>query len=162
MKRLSFNKQFLDDLLASRKQQTSRKKRKITYEVGEQIGINLPPMGGKISKQPIRKLTSTGKNCYWNNHLFWNTPCPVENSYFVYRLGIVTLTNIYEFKPIEHMSDSDHDEDFLDRWARADSFENRYEAAKWFCEAYGIDWMDKTYVVLQWKKWDKVSFYAED
>ena len=160
MKIRSFKAQFLDDLLSSKKQQTSFLKGKQAYKVGEQIGI-YNQLRVAVKNKPIRKLTEAGNRYYWNNHHFWNSPCPVENSYFAHKLGVVTLTNVYEFTPVQHLG-TDHGEDFLDRWAKLDDFKNFHDAVFWFIENVGMDWMDKTYDVLQWQGWDEVYFYAED
>jgi len=43
-----------------------------------------------------------------------------------------------------------------------DGFKSFGDANRWFTETYDSDWIDRTYVVQQWEKWDEVYFYAED
>ena len=160
MKVKSFNVEFLDDLLRSKKQQTSWLSGKQIYEVGEQIAI-YNQMELAIYNNPVRRLTITGKRHYYEYLDKPQLPC-LKDYFFANLLGIVTLTNVYEFQPSRCLFKTDHGADFLDIWAQQDGFKDFDDANEWFVKNVSVDWMDKIYDVLQWKTWDEVYFFAED
>ncbi len=158
MRIISFKKEFLDLLLSSRKQQTSRKKKEGKYvpKIGEQFAI-YNELRTPIITKPIRKLTPAGVRRYQDQAAC----CPLAGHYYAHLLGIVTLTNVYEITPSCYLP-TDSGCGFLERWARMDGFKSFSDANRWFTETYDSDWIDRTYVVQQWEKWDEVYFYAED
>ena len=155
MKAVSFNLEFLDPLLSSQKQQTTRGQTD-KFSVGDEISIYYR-LRMKISKKPIRELTPAGK-LYYTEYITEGEPvCPMADTYYAHKLGEVVLTSVYDFKPVNYMCLGV----FLRHWANEDDFVSFDAADTWFKKQYGCDWIYKNWTVISWQKWKEVYFYAE-
>lgn len=165
MPSLSFERVWLDDLLSRKKQHTTRPET-TRFEIGDIVHVYIEQRG-KIIDKPIRVMTSIGTTAMAdrvnNANYLYPATCPVVNkdhvndlpSYYTHFIGKIEIVEIQNICPYE-MSHSD-----LERWARADGFDNFAEAYKWFLIRYGDKWMDLTWTVIGWDGWIERYFESK-
>lgn len=177
----SFEPGFIDDLLSSNKEQTTREPtpppKPPRVKVGDAMQIYVLQRVPIVDK-PVRQMTAIGTTAManWVNDPKYNYPaeCPIMPTglqydmphYYAHFLGIVEITEVYDIHPIK-MTDAE-----LEAWALADGFGNfnppaitmkliRQSANWWFADRYGNDWMQRTWTVSKWDGWLERYFEPE-
>lgn len=158
----SFEPIFIDDLLSSDKEQTTREPtpppKPPRVKVGDAMQIYVLQRVPIVDK-PVRQMTAIGTTVMADrvNDPKYNYPaeCPIMPTglrydvpyYYAHFLGIVEITEVYDFVPM------DTHEVELKAWAQADGFKDMFDASHWFTNRYGNDWIYRTWTVSRWDGW---------
>ena len=164
MPALSFQREFVDDLLSGSKQHTTRPETD-RFKIGDIAQIYIEQRKN-IMYKPVRIMTGIGTTAMAdrvdNANYHYPANCPIVEyhanelpSYYAHFIGKVEIVEVQNICPYE-MSHSD-----LERWARADGFDNFAEAYKWFLIRYGDKWMDLTWTVIGWDGWIERYFESK-
>jgi len=146
---ISFDGEWLDELLAGNKQQTTRKKTD-RFNIGDVCTLFNQQHEAILSK-PLRKMTLAGIDAIYHR----GYPMIEEfrqARYHAHLLGTVVITGVNEIHP-SGMSDMP-----LNEWAVADGFPDFDTARCWFENRYGSRWMRQTWTVISWQGWQHRYF----
>lgn len=165
MSAISFQREFVDDLLSGSKQHTTRPETD-RFKVGDIVHVYIEQRN-KIIDKPVRQMTGIGTTAMADrvndiNYLY-PAACPVNKdskygdmpSYYAHFLGKVEIAEVYNIHPCE-MSTVD-----LETWARLDNFKNFVAADKWFIMHYGGNWTNLTWTAVRWNDWKEIYFYSK-
>jgi hypothetical protein len=163
MPALSFQGEWLDDLLSGSKQQTTRQQTN-RIKVGDVCYI-YNQQRRRITDKPQRK--TTGGGCEFISGMIEDDgryPRPALDRfsgyslefYHAHFLGKVVITKVYDLYP----PDTPLDE--LGEWARADGFDTVEDADVWFTKQYGEEWDLMHWMVIRWDGWTELYFEPEE
>ena len=164
MPALSFQGEWLDALLSSGKQQTTRPQTD-RFKIGDVCHI-YNQQRRRITDKVMRRVTPLGEEVILEKIVGGAYPkipdrVVVVPEYYAHFLGKVEITKVYLFVPVEMATFE------LQNWAQADGFKNFHPtnqiftkgihegdgANMWFQRRYGDNWMHKTWTVIQWHGW---------
>ena len=156
MPALSFQGAWLDALLSSGKQQTTRPQTD-RFEVGDVVHI-YNQQRRRITDKMLRRVTPLGEEVILEKIMGGAYPkipdrVVVVPEYYAHFLGKVLLTEVYDMIPAECSSQS--------AWAKADGFDNFTCADTWFTKQYDEYWIDLKWTVIRWNGWLERYFEAE-
>jgi len=140
----SFNREWLDPLLLSDKQQTTRPQN-TRFHVGDTAYIYIEQRR-RITDKPLRRMTHSGIDMV-HNRGYPFIPEFHKAIYHAHFLGTVEITAVYDIC----FCDLSHGE--LEAWALADGFKDTTSAEAWFLNQYGCDYPDDFYTVSRWHGW---------
>lgn len=147
----SFQPEWLDPLLLSEKEQTTRPQT-TRCKVDDTVYIYIAQRRPILSK-PLRRLTYAGiAMVYDRGYPF--IPEFHKAIYHAHFLGTVILTDVHDI----YFCDFSHAE--LEAWALADGFKDTASAEAWFLNQYGCDYPADIYTVMQWHGWQQRYFTA--
>ncbi|OEU74053.1 MAG: hypothetical protein BA864_06900 [Desulfuromonadales bacterium C00003093] len=149
MPALSFHHGWLDQLLLSEKQQTTRPQN-TRFHVGDTAHIYIEQRRRIIDK-PLRRLTYAGIDMVYARHYPF-IPDFHKAIYHAHFLGIVVLTEVFDIHPTE-MSLPE-----FKAWVLADGFTDTLAAGDWFVEQYDEDWQERWWTVVRWDGWQEQYF----
>jgi hypothetical protein len=163
MPALSFQPEWLNKLLNSTKQQTTRQQTD-RIKPGDTCHI-YNQQRGRIADKSVRKLTADGIATMPMNRY----PFPKPGMHYAHFLGKVRIAEVYDIHPCEMT------EEELEVWARADGFKDFHPtyriftkgiheddgANMWFQRRYGDGWMRQWWTVIQWDGWLERYFEPE-
>lgn len=147
----SYQPVWLDPLLLSDKEQTTRPQTK-RFHVGDTVHIYIQQRLPILSK-PFRRLTYAGIDMVYRRG-YPLIPEFHKAIYPAHFLGTVVLTEVYDIHPCE-MSLPD-----FKAWAMADGFADTLAAGDWFTEQQGEDWQEQWWTVTRWHEWKERYFQA--
>jgi hypothetical protein len=162
MPALYFQPEFLDPLLRSDKQQTTRPQTK-RFKVGDIMSI-YNQQRKRIQDKPLRRMTEIGQIAMARRILNIPTyPRGSHSQYYAHFLGKVEIDAVYDIHPCEMSGEA------LKAWALADGFHDFIGlgfrdvelADTWFRARYGTDWMQRWYTVISWRRCGWVERYFE-
>jgi hypothetical protein len=144
MPALSFQPEFIDALLLSTKQQTTRPFIS-RFHVGD-IGHIYIQQRRPITEKPLRRLTSVGIDVIHER----GYPMIPEFHHAIYHahfLGTVEIAQVVDIHPC-NMAD-----EYLEGWAVDDGFADFGAADAWFSSTYNENWMNDWWTVVLWEGW---------
>jgi len=151
MPAISCQLEFLDPLLLSEKEQTTRPQTK-RFHGGDITHMYIRQRQPILSK-PLRRLTYAGIDMM-HERGYPLIPEFHQAIYHAHFLGKVVLTEVYDIC----FCDFSHAE--LKAWALDDGFKDTSSAEVWFLNQYGCDYPDDIYTVTRWHGWLERYFYA--
>jgi len=162
----SFQEQFLDALLRSDKQQTTRPQTE-RFKVGDIAQIYIKQRG-RIVDKPVRQMTGAGTTAMAdrvNDPKYYYPPaCPVVElsnysdmpSYYAHFIGIIEISEVYDIHPCDMNIDE------LTEWALDDGFDDLTDADVWFTKQHDNEWDRRWWTVIRWNGWKEVYFLPEN
>lgn len=152
MPALSFQPEFIDALLLSTKQQTTRPFIS-RFHVGD-IGHIYIQQRRPITEKPLRRLTEIGQIAMACRILNMPTyPRGGHSQYYAHFLGTVEIAQVLDIHPCS-MAD-----EYLEEWAVDDGFADFCAADAWFSSTYNENWMDDWWTVVLWEGWTERYFF---
>ena len=148
MPALSFGRRWIDDLLASIKQWTTRPETD-RIKAGDIVSIYIEQRR-RILDKPLRRMTAIGIDMMYERG-YPMIPAFHQAAYPAHFLGKVMIREVVPFKPSAHKGHGWHL--FREQWARQDGFSGFVAANEWFKRQYGTDWMQKPYTIIGWDGW---------
>jgi len=161
MPALSFKPEWVDDLLACRKLQTTRKPalpgKPPRIKEGDLCNVYISQRG-RILDKPIRSMTPSGHEVMMrlSEDSTKSYPPPGQETlqYFAHFIGKIEVTEVYEFCPAEMSTAA------LEGWAALDGFEDFDRGDMWFVRHYGDGWIDQQWSAIRWDAW-AVRYFEE-
>ena len=147
----SFQPEFIDPLLLSTKEQTTRTFTNKAH-VGD-IGYIYIQQRMKIVKKPLRRLTREGIDAM-HECMYPTIPEFHQGIYHAHFLGTVEIAEVIDIHP-GGMADK-----HLEGWAVDDGFPDFCAADEWFTGQYDANWMDDWWTVVLWEGWLERYFEA--
>lgn len=147
----SYQEPWLDPLLLSEKEQTTRPQTD-RFHVGDTVHIYIQQRLPILSK-PLRHMTDAGIDAMRKR----GYPFLLEFHKAIYPahfLGKVVLTEVYNIHPCDMSGEE------LEAWAWADGFGSPTSAGEWFVRQYGEDWQEQWWTVTRWHGWLERYFHA--
>jgi len=164
---ISFNPQFLDPLLRSDKQQTTRPQTE-RFKVGDIAHIYIGQRR-RITEKPLRTPTQVGAAMIFqmieDEGRYPRPECDASfgysiDPYYAHFLGKVRITGANLFKPSRHKGHGGIM--YREMWAKHDGFKDFASADDWFLSRYGDDWMQQIWTVIRWNSWLERYFEPEN
>lgn len=150
MPAISFQGEWLDMLLSSSKQQTTRKQTG-RVKVGDIAHIYIEQRR-RIADKPPRPMTCVGHDVMCERSY---PKAFGQVSYPAHFLGKVVITEVRDIRPCE-LSKTE-----LVEWAWDDGFDTFSDANTWFTDKYGDEWMFRAWTVIRWGGWAERYFEAK-
>jgi hypothetical protein len=148
MPAISFQPEFIDALLLSTKQQTTRQFTS-RFHVGDTGHIYIQQRM-PITEKPLRRLTSVGIDVMHER----GYPEFHHAIYHAHFLGTVEIAHVIDIHPCNM------DDEYLEGWAVDDGFADFCAADAWFSSTYNENWMDDWWTVVLWEGWTARYFEA--
>ena len=149
MPALSFQGEWLDKLLSSEKQQTTRQQTD-RVKVGDVCNI-YNQQRRRIIDKPLRGLTDIGIAMMPMDRY----PFPKPGMHYAHFLGKVLITEVYDMLPLQCTCGEE-------AWAKKDGFGGYGDASAWFEAKYGEGWVDRWWTVIRWNGWLERYFEPAD
>lgn len=147
----SYQERWLDPLLLSEKEQTTRPQTD-RFHVGDTTHIYIEQRR-RILDKPLRRMTYAGIDMvYHRSYPF--IPEFHKAIYHAHFIGKVVLTEVFDIHPCEMSLPK------FKAWALADGFADTLAAEDWFVAQYGEDWKDRWCTVTRWDGWQERYFQA--
>ena len=158
MPALSFQERWVDPVLRSDKEQSTRPQTD-RIKVGDVCHI-YNQQRRRIVDKPLRLLTATGLQMLREGYPFLKSD-EYKAGHHAHFLGKVEIMEVYDIRPCRMTGEE------LEAWAWADGFKNFHPTSRiftkgiheddganmWFQRRYGDDWMRKTWTVIRWNGW---------
>lgn len=168
MPALSFQREFVDDLLSGSKQHTTRPETD-RFKIGDIAQIYIEQRKN-IMYKPVRIMTGIGTTAMAdrvdNANYHYPANCPIVEyhkdelpSYYAHFLGKVEIVDVQRFMPSEHWGDEGAD--IVETWARKDGFKDFAAADEWFSNRYEY-WLDTEWTVIGWNSWIERYFEPKE
>ena len=147
----SYQEPWLDPLLLSEKEQTTRPQTD-RFHVGDTVHIYIQQRRRIIDK-PLRHMTDAGIDAMRKRGYPFTSGFH-KAIYPAHFLGKVVLTEVYDIHPCDMSGEE------LEAWAWVDGFDSPTQAGEWFVRQYGEDWQEQWWTVTRWHGWLERYFHA--
>jgi hypothetical protein len=148
----SYGREWLDALLDSSKQHTTRP-RTNRIKVGDVVNIYIEQRR-RILDKPLRRMTEIGIDMMYERG-YPMIPAFLQAAYPAHFLGKVLITDVYDVQFCEMTGEE------LEAWAWLDGFKDTDQAEAWFQNQYGDGWWFKReWTGIGWHGWVERYFSA--
>jgi hypothetical protein len=151
MPALSFGRRWLDPLLESTKQHTTRPQTD-RIKVGAVTNIYIEQRR-RILDKPLRRMTLIGIDAMYERG-YPMVSAFYQAAYPAHYLGKVEITDVYDI----HFPEMSGEE--LEAWAWLDDFKDFDQADAWFTDQYNAGWMSRAWTGIGWHGWLERYFSA--
>lgn len=150
MPALSFQERWVDPVLRSDKEQSTRPQTD-RFKVGDVCHI-YNQQRRRITDKMMRRVTPLGEEVIIEKIVGGAYPeipdrVVVVPEYYAHFLGKVEIMRVYNIRPCRMTGEE------LEAWAWADGFRNFVDADVWFMRQYDEYWIDLKWTVIKWNGW---------